>query len=114
MIFVYFTREEFACKCGCGRNEIPDSFIQDMDELREACGFPLTINSGWRCENHPKEAAKERPGQHNYAAADIKSYNGGQLYIIQQKAFELGFNGIAAGKGFVHVDNRAKKTSWVY
>jgi hypothetical protein len=112
--FRYFTREEFDCRCGCGRNEIPDSFIHDMDDLREACGFPLVVNSGWRCENHPKEAAKATPGEHNRAAADVRSHNSHQLYVIQEKAYALGFYGIAAGEGFVHVDKRPLKTSWVY
>lgn len=112
--FRYFQRSEFACRCGCGRNEIPDDFIHDMDDLREACGFPLVINSGWRCENHPKELAKDRPGQHNRAAADVRAVNGHQLYIIQENAYALGFRGVAAGKGFVHIDTRSTKTSWVY
>lgn len=112
--FRYFVREDFACRCGCGRNEIPDSFIHDVDELREACGFPLVVTSGWRCENHPREARKERPGEHNRAAADLKASNGYMLYVIQEKAYALGFRGIAAGKGFVHVDRRDHKTSWVY
>ena len=113
-MFRYFTREEFACRCGCGRNEIPDEFIHDLDDLRDECGFPLVINSGWRCENHPKEAVKDKPGEHNRAAADIRASNGYQLYVIQQYAYALGFRGIAAGAGFVHVDRRAAKTSWVY
>lgn len=112
--FRYFTRDEFMCRCGCRRNEIPDSFIHDMDDLREACGFPLVINSGWRCENHPKEKVKEQPGQHNKAAADVRIHNGYQRYVVQEKAFKLGFKGIAAAKGFVHVDSRDTKTSWVY
>ena len=112
--FRYFTREEFACRCGCGRNEIPDEFIHDLDKLREGCGFPLVVNSGWRCENHPKEAVKVRPGEHNRAAADLRAKNGRQLYVIQEQAFALGFNGIAAGDGFVHVDRRLFKSSWVY
>ena len=112
--FRYFTREEFACRCGCLRNEIPDSFIHDMDDLREACGFPLIINSGWRCENHPEEAAKDEPGEHNRGAADVRSHNSYQLYVIQEQAYALGFYGIAPGDGFVHVDRRDVKASWVY
>ena len=113
-MFEYFTREEFSCRCGCRRNEIPDEFIRDMDDLREACGFPLVVNSGWRCENHPAEVEKDHPGEHNRAAADVRSHNATQLYVIQEKAYALGFTGIAAGDGFVHIDRRAVKASWVY
>ena len=114
MSFVYFKRNEFTCTCGCGRNEIPDSFIHDLDDLRDMCRFPLVVTSGWRCENHPKERVKVKPGQHNIAAADVKFNDGEQLYTIMQCAFELGFTGIAAGKGFVHLDKREYATSWVY
>ena len=41
----YFSREEFACQY-TGENKIKDEFIERLDELREACGFPFVITSG--------------------------------------------------------------------
>lgn len=113
--FKHFRREHFACNCGCGRNEIPDWFIFELDKLRDACGFPFHISSGWRCEDHPIEAKKEKPGQHNKAAADIKVKNGIQRYKIQKHAYRLGFTGIGPAQTFVHVDKRiTEPVSWVY
>lgn len=100
--FVYFTREQFGCKCGCQRNGTPDDFIQDLDDLRESCGFPLIILDGWRCDE---------PGP---ATVRIKTHNKNQHYAVQDRAFEIGFTGIAAGDGFVHLDNRKRKESWTY
>ena len=45
----YFTREEFVCQY-TGTNKIKDEFIEKLDELREACGFPFIITSGYTKE----------------------------------------------------------------
>ena len=60
-----FTREEFACQCGCGTNEIQDELIDVFQDIRTASGVSMTINSGYRCPNHPIEAKKHKgPGEH--------------------------------------------------
>ena len=48
----YFDRDEFACQY-TGNNEIEDKFIEKLDKLREACGFPFVITSGFRDKTHP-------------------------------------------------------------
>ncbi len=57
----YFTREEFVCQY-TGTNKIKDEFIEKLDELREACGFPFIITSGYRSPSHPIEAKKKNCG----------------------------------------------------
>lgn len=115
-IFEHFTLDEFACKCGCGTNKIRPTFIHRLDVLRSRCGFPLVITSGYRCKDHPVEAAKEKPGRHNSgSAADIKVASGNQRYILQKHAYAMNFRGIGPAKGFVHVDDRpTTPVSWVY
>ena len=114
-VFVYFTRDEFACK-ETGENEIKDDFISRLDELRERCGFPFRITSGYRSPRHSIEAVKSRPGQHTTGrAADIAVNGGEQRYILLREAFDMGFPGIGPAKDFVHVDERLSgATSWVY
>ncbi len=46
-MFRYFDREEFVCQA-TGENEIEDELIHALDELREHCGFPFVITSGYR------------------------------------------------------------------
>ena len=115
-MFRYFTIAEFACKCGCGTNNIKHTFIHRLDELRERCGFPFHITSGYRCEDHPAEASKDKPGQHHEGlAADIQVSNGHQRYLIQKHAYAMGFSGIGPAKSFVHIDDRGSLgVSWVY
>ena len=115
-MFKYFTREEFACK-ETGENEIEDELILCLDELREHCGFPFVITSGYRSPDHPIELGKKQPGTHAQGiAADIAVSSGLQRYTIVKNAIKLGFTGIGVAGGFVHVDIRATDTPvmWTY
>ena len=102
----YFTREEFACQY-TGENEISDRLLLRLDLLRARCGFPFIITSGYRSEDHPIEAKKEKAGTHAQGiAADIKVSDGTQRFKIVQEAISLGFSGIGVASSFVHVDIR--------
>ena len=110
----YFSRDEFACS-HTGKNEISDSLIDKLDLLREACGFPFIITSGYRDPTHPVEARKKEPGTHCQGiAADIRGSGGHQRFTIVKHALTLGFRGIGVAKPFVHVDTRDLPVMWVY
>ena len=102
----YFTREEFACQY-TGENEISDRLLLKLDLLRARCGFPFVITSGYRSEDHPIEAKKEKAGTHAQGiAADIRARNGSERYKIVQEAIKLGFTGVGIASTFIHVDSR--------
>ncbi len=111
----YFKLSEFDCK-ETGNNKMQPEFLDMMDKLREACGFPFVITSGYRDPSHSIETKKSKPGTHAQGiAADIKVNDGSQAYLVQKYAYELGFTGIALGNGFVHVDIRkTTPVSWRY
>ena len=111
----YFKLSEFDCK-HTGKNNMQTGFLDKLDDLRHRCGFPFTITSGYRDSTHPVEAKKSKPGTHAQGiAADIRVADGSQAYILMREAFALGFNGVALGNGFVHVDIRkTTPVSWVY
>jgi zinc D-Ala-D-Ala carboxypeptidase len=113
--FKYFSRDEFKCS-ETGNNEIQDEFIHALDKLRESCGFPFAITSGYRDPSHSVEAKKEKAGQHTLGiAADIAVSGGSQRFIIVSKAMELGFSGIGVARTFVHVDIRTSQpVLWCY
>ena len=115
MSFKYFSRDEFKCS-ETGNNEIQDEFVHALDKLRESCGFPFAITSGYRDPSHSVEAKKEKAGQHTLGiAADIAVSGGSQRFIIVSKALELGFSGIGVAKTFVHVDIRTTDPMlWCY
>lgn len=115
-MFKYFKIEDFDCQ-ETGNNEMVEEFIHRLDELREACGFPFIVTSGYRDpEGHPIEKRKARPGTHAQGiAADIRVSGGAQRRKVVEKAIELGFNGIGVAKTFVHVDIRqTAPVMWSY
>lgn len=115
MSYKHFTLDEFKCR-ETGQNEIKPEFVEALDQLREDCGFPFIISSGYRSPTHSIEAAKPTPGTHTQGiAADIAVSDGTQRRIIIEKALKLGFNGIGVAKKFVHVDIRTTTpVIWTY
>lgn len=113
--YKYFSTDEFACQ-ETGENEISVEFIHKLDKLREACGFPFTITSGYRSPQHSIEQRKAQAGTHAQGiAADIKVSGGAQRMKIVEEAIALGFKGVGVAKTFVHVDIReTTPVLWCY
>jgi uncharacterized protein YcbK (DUF882 family) len=111
----HFKKEEFTCKHS-NDNFINERFVSRLDALRDACGFPLVIVSGYRSAKHPIEVAKKTPGTHTRGiAADIRVRNGVERMKIVSEATRLGFTGIGVAKSFVHVDIRDDTpVMWLY
>lgn len=49
-----FSRWEFACKCGCGKDDIDEKLVNRIQVVRDIIRIPITIISGCRCEAHNK------------------------------------------------------------
>lgn len=111
----FFKINEFDCS-HTGFNQMDPEFIRKLDILRERCGFPFVINSGYRDATHPIEAKKAKPGMHSQGiAADIKVNNGIQRRKVVEEALKLDFGGVGVANGFVHVDSRSTTpVMWVY
>jgi uncharacterized protein YcbK (DUF882 family) len=114
--FKYFKREDFNCQ-HTGKNEMQDSFIRQLDEVREVCGFPFIVTSGYRDKTHPVEKIKKTPGTGKHCqgiAADIAVSGGAQRCQIVKHATALGFS-VGVAKTFVHVDKRqTAQMVWCY
>jgi len=102
----YFTEKERGCQCGnCGRSQGMKQEIVDMfDDLREMCGFPLRMTSGFRCPLHSKNPG----GSHGAGEAGDIGVSRSEAYFVLKYAFILGFTGIGVkqhGDGrFIHLD----------
>jgi zinc D-Ala-D-Ala carboxypeptidase len=114
-MLTHFKESEFDCK-HTGRNDMSPEFLERIDRLRGACGFPFTITSGYRDASHPEESHKAKGGTHTQGiAADVQITNGADRYTIVQTALQLGFTGIGVAKTFVHVDLReTTPVLWTY
>ena len=117
MTYRHFSTSEFRCR-ESGENSMDESFLFMLDELRERCGFPFTITSGYRSVNHSAERSKKKGGTHTQGiAADIAVSNGVERMKIVKEALDMGFGGIGVSHsgGFVHVDMRTTTpVMWTY
>lgn len=121
MSWRYFDSWEFTCKCGCDTNLMDDDFIDKLDDLRHELGFPLIINSGYRCpEYNDKISSTGKHGPHTTGrAVDISA---GHSYAIEILAmgYKHGFRGFGIKQHgrhrFIHLDDlpRSFLTIWSY
>lgn len=99
----YFTVEEMRCK-HTGALEMEKDFIALLDIIREECGFPFVITSGYRHETHPVEARKKRAGTHaKGCAVDIKATPKQAMKIMEVAKYH-GITRIGVAKSFIHLD----------
>ena len=101
----YFAESEMACPC-CGRADMNRDFMGKLNALREACGFSLNINSGYRCPDHnAKIGSKVNSAHVRGRAADIACTDSHKRFVIISEALELGFKRIGVGSSFIHIDD---------
>lgn len=118
MLSEHFAENEFICK-HCGKSKINPRLIELLEQLRyNAGGYPLYINSGYRCEVHNKNVGGVPNSQHVQGnAADIScpkqlSFGEFKWYVDQ-----LPFDGVGIYEfdNFIHVDVRdGGKNSKIY
>ena len=71
--FKYFKLSDFDCQ-ETGENEMDFDFIMELDELRESCGFPFIITSGYRANSHSLEVKKKEA--RNARSRHCRRYSG--------------------------------------
>lgn len=64
----YFSEKELSCTC-CGTYVFDEQFLSQLNRIRDVCGFPLPVTSGFRCPAHPIEVVKRAPGEHTTGMA---------------------------------------------
>lgn len=113
----HFKKSEFSCPCGeCSRTWMNKDFVFRLDSLREVLGFPIKINSAYRCKSHNKKIGGSPNSQHIHGkAVDIAIINGQHRYKLLTEVFEMRFSGIGFGHNFLHIDDReGNQTTWTY
>ena len=103
-----FSKSEFACKCGCGFDEISTITVLVWQLVRDKFNQPITITSGCRCVQHNSKVGGKPNSQHTLGyAAD------GQVTNVTPKEVGEFLNslfssslGLGVYKNFVHIDAR--------
>jgi uncharacterized protein YcbK (DUF882 family) len=95
--------------------------MMKLQQLRDACNFPLHINSGFRCAQKNIDCKGHEGSAHlTGEGADLRVERD-QARVVIQKAIEMGFSVGIAQKGksrFVHVDTKPRRSGkanlWSY
>lgn len=109
-----FSRSEFACRCGCGFDDINKFLVAKLQVLRDKIGVPIMINSGCRCQKHNDAIGGAKFSYHiRGLAADIKNPSI-DLKIFFFEAEKIGFFGLGyyPEQDFLHVDEADKIRRW--
>ena len=116
----YFTDAELSCSC-CGAYSFAPEFLYILNVIREECGFPLPVTSGYRCPKHPVEARKRRSGAHCRGLAVDIGVSGERAHRLVEVALRQGVPRIGIqqkGEGrFIHLDidsSMPNPTIWSY
>lgn len=120
-IIKYFKPHEFSCKCGkChGQLGIDFELVLALDHMREIYGHPITINSGYRCDEH-EETKKNPKSSHHVGgrAVDVSAKTSRIRYQLLHTALQYDiFQRIGIGKDFLHFDldpDKDQMVAWLY
>jgi len=98
-----FNQNELSCR-HCNAHGIKEETVAMLQLLRNLCGFPLLIHSGYRCKEHPVESKKTIMVEHvTGLAVDVWTPNADQAITILECAIKLGVRRIGVNqKGSQH------------
>ena len=106
----WFKRSEFACRCGCGKNNMNENFLAMLNNARENAEVRFNINSGYRCETHNIDVGGSTTSSHPKGlAADIEAITSHQRFKILYGLIKAGFTRIEIGLNYIHVDHDPDK-----
>lgn len=105
----HFTREEFACKCGCGFNTVDAELLRILEEIRSHFDAPIWITSGCRCARHNASPGVRggKNSQHLLGRAADIVVDGVPADVVFDYAHQLGAGGVGGYADFTHIDTRS-------
>lgn len=103
-------------KCTCGKNDMQQRIVDLFHKLRTTLGFPLTVNSGFRCPeyNATLEGAKKQSQHLLGKALDIALPTGMSADTMEYHMETAGATAIGKYKTFCHMDEREGQFRWDY
>jgi uncharacterized protein YcbK (DUF882 family) len=112
----HFLYSDFICPC-CDRLKIIPAFYRHiglLERMRESSGFPILVNSGYRCPEHNRAVGGGNNSWHLLFATDIRPEDRDpeKLRVLYREALGLGFGGIGLYDTFLHLDCRPEKVRW--
>lgn len=112
----YFKEIEFErCVPSCKKSDMDDKFLLKLNSCRELCNTPFILNSAFRSSEWDKSKGRTGIGFHTKGrAVDIRCIDPEIRSRIVINAMSCGLNGIGISKTFIHLDDRAIPSLWLY
>ena len=112
----HFMYSDFICPC-CDTLKIVPGFYRHvslLERLRREGGFPIAVNSAFRCRSHNTKVGGAPRSWHLVFATDIRPEDGDpeKLALLHKIALDLGFGGIGRYDTFIHLDLRPEPLQW--
>ena len=106
MPMTYFTEQELACKCGCGKADMDPAFMAKLNEIRRIVARPFAVTSAYRCPDYNDQVSKTgRNGPHTTGRAiDIRA-DSRLRYEIMAEARNQGITRFGIARTFIHIDD---------
>lgn len=109
----HFSRQEFACHCGCGNADVSAELVGVLEQIRARFGAPVIVTSGRRCETHNRKCGGVPSSQHlQGTAADIHIEGVTPQQIADYVGTILPAGGIGIYPTFTHIDVRKNRARW--
>ena len=110
----HFKEEEFMMGGENVFHKMDQDLLNMLDNLRELCDFPLSINSSYRSPEYNKSIGGASRSKHMEGiAVDLACTDSKKRAIITMNALDLGFT-VGVAKTFIHVDNRTNQIMFTY
>ena len=109
-----FSRKEFACKCGCGFDDVEESLVRLLQRLRSHYKASITVTSSCRCYAHNKAVGGSKGSRHLAGtAADIvvKGVPAREVCAYVDSKYKSTL-GIGCYSNFTHIDMRGRRARW--
>jgi len=107
-----FSRSEFCCKCGCGFDDINQTIVDLLQQVRDFFDAPVKITSGCRCPEHNKTVGGSPNSQHLLGtAADFKVRHVPPS-VVHEFCEGLNPGGLGSYPTFTHMDCRHGRARW--
>ena len=112
----HFLYSDFVCPC-CDALKITPGFYRHLrllERMRGELGFPIVVNSGYRCARHNRAVGGAAHSWHLLFATDVRPVDGAseKLAAMYDAAERLGFGGIGRYETFIHLDIRPDPMRW--
>lgn len=114
----HFSSSEFRCLCGCGQVAISPGLIQTLEAIREYAGYPINVESGFRCPTQNAAAGGSAQSAHlTGEAADFRIRSDHERFKFIEAAIMAGVSRVGVARTFLHLDiskRNAQEVCWGY